>query len=185
MKFDEVVTLKRDCEAIQVPYGTPMILKAGSNVLIMQALGGSYTVETPDGFMARVADKDADALGKEPPKGPEVVSSEPLDAEAIEQTIWDRLRTCYDPEIPASIVDLGLVYAVRVTPLREGGHIVEITMTLTAPGCGMGDVLKADIERKVLEVPGVSRASVEIVVEPPWDPSMMSEVARLQLGMFN
>jgi probable FeS assembly SUF system protein SufT len=160
-----------------------MHLKAGTNVLITQALGGSYTVTTPEGYMVRIADRDADALGKEVTKAPERPAGAPVDAAAIEEMVWDQLRTCYDPEIPANIVDLGLVYGCRVVPNGEG-HVVEVTMTLTAPGCGMGDILKADVERKVMTIPGVTQANVEVVVEPPWNPGMMSEAARLQLGMF-
>jgi probable FeS assembly SUF system protein SufT len=186
MRFDEVITLRRDCESVVIPYGTPMPLKAGTNVLLMQALGGSFTVQTPEGYMVRIADADADALGKEAPRRPPAEAAEPgpKDAASLEEAVWDQLRTCYDPEIPANIVDLGLVYACRVTPLEEGDHAVEITMTLTAPGCGMGDIIKADVERKVAALPGVGRAHVEMVIDPPWNPEMMSEAARLQLGML-
>jgi probable FeS assembly SUF system protein SufT len=140
--------------------------------------------------MVRVDGKDADALGEtaSPPAGvraaPSRSSIEEGEPEEIECRVWDELRTCYDPEIPVDIVELGLVYGCQVTPLTDGGHQVAVTMTLTAPGCGMGHVLTRDIERKLRAVPGVRRASVDIVVDPPWDQSRMSAAARLQMGLL-
>lgn len=179
----EKVTLTRDCEAIEIPSGSKTTLPAGAAVTITQSLGGSFTVVTERGYLARIAAEDADALGKEVAK----VSEEEAAARAdqpLEELVWEELKTCYDPEIPVNIVDLGLVYRCEVAPLPDGGHRVEVTMTLTAPGCGMGDVLKADAERKIARLPGVKEVRVELVIDPPWNPDMMSEVAKLQLGLL-
>jgi probable FeS assembly SUF system protein SufT len=179
----EKVTLTRDCEAIEIPSGYRTTLPAGAEVTITQSLGGSFTVLTERGYLARIAAEDADALGKEAPK----ISAEEAAARAsqpLEERVWEELKTCYDPEIPVNIVDLGLVYGCEVTPLPDGGNRVEVTMTLTAPGCGMGDVLKADAERKIARLPGVKEVRVELVIDPPWNPDMMSEAAKLQLGML-
>ena len=179
----EQVTLTRECDAIQVPNGTRMKLPAGSTGTITQALGGTYTVITSDGYMVRIQSKDADALGKEADgTEPEKPASDA--AEDVEAAVWDALRTCYDPEIPVNIADLGLVYACRVKPLDEGGNRVEIEMTLTAPGCGMGDVLKAEVESKLDELPGVKEHDVQLVFDPPWDYSMIPDAAKLTLGMM-
>lgn len=186
MITDQPVTLSRPCEAIQIPGGNPVQLPAGSTVRITQALGGTYTVVTEGGEMVRIAGNDADALGlqvaAESTRQP--IPGEQMTAEQLEKLVWEQLQTCYDPEIPASIVELGLVYLCRVRPLEEGGHQVEVQFTLTAPGCGMGDVLKADIQQKVMGLPGVKRADLSIVLEPPWTPDKMSEAARLELGMM-
>lgn len=189
MTTDQRVTLSRPCAAIQVPGGHAVQLPAGASVIITQALGGTYTVITERGEMVRVAGHDADALGLEPRANSasstqQMTSSEPVTAEQLEKLVWGQLQTCYDPEIPANIVDLGLVYLCRVTPLGDSGHQVEIQFTLTAPGCGMGDVLKSDIQQKVVGLPGVQRADVQIVLEPPWTPDRMSDAARLELGMM-
>jgi probable FeS assembly SUF system protein SufT len=179
----EQITLTRDCDAIQVPSGERMKLSAGSNGTITQALGGTYTVITGDGFMVRIQSKDADALGKEVEGAvPEKPASEA--PEDVEKAVWDELRTCFDPEIPINIADLGLVYACRVKPMDEGGNRVEIEMTLTAPGCGMGDVLKAEVESKLDELAGVKEYDVQLVFEPPWDYSMIPDAAKLTLGMM-
>jgi probable FeS assembly SUF system protein SufT len=183
MKTHEPIELVRDCEAIQVPSGTRIVLPKGTTVMITQSLGDTYTVTTDHGYMVRIAGKDADAMGLEAAKGPEggaAVSS----SEDVEKLVWDQLKTCYDPEIPVNIVDLGLVYHCAVTPLPEGGNRVEVKMTLTAPGCGMGGVIAADAEGKLAQLPTVKQASVEVVFEPPWNPGMMSEAARLELGMM-
>ncbi len=185
MRTHEPITLSRDCEAIMIPSGERVSLPAGTEVSVIQTLGGSYTVTTPHGEMLRIAGKDADAIGEEISPASEAgapgTAEEPLD---IEKSVWDQLRTCFDPEIPVNIVDLGLVYACRISPLPEGGNKAEVKFTLTAPGCGMGDVLKADVQAKALSVPGIEDVDVEVVVEPPWDPSRMSEAAKLQLGMM-
>jgi probable FeS assembly SUF system protein SufT len=184
MEAHEPITLSRDCEAIMIPSGERVTLPAGTEVRVIQTLGGSYTVTTPWGQMLRIAEQDADAIGEE--IAPELAGASaavegPVD---VERLVWDQLKTCFDPEIPVNIVDLGLVYACRISPLPEGGSKAEVKFTLTAPGCGMGDVLKADVEAKALSVPGIEDVEVEVVVEPPWDPSRMSEAAKLQLGMM-
>jgi probable FeS assembly SUF system protein SufT len=189
MQDFEPITLRRDCQAIQIPSGIKVTLPAGSEVRITQSLGGTYTVSTDQGYLARVDSRDADALGKAPPREPGSVdpASPPpgkLDKEGVERSVWAQLRTVYDPEIPVNIVDLGLVYLCRVLPHPEGGYAVEVTMTLTAPGCGMGDVLRADAQSKIESLPSVARTEVKLVVEPPWHPSLMTEAARLELGMM-
>jgi probable FeS assembly SUF system protein SufT len=177
----EQIPLKRDCDAVMVPSGAKVTLQAGHLVMITQALGGTYTVII-NGNMARIDGKDADAIGKEVVVTPKeaVAHTGPVDQKAL----WDQMRTCYDPEIPVNIVDLGLVYDCKVTPVPENGNKVEVKMTLTAPGCGMGSSIAADVERKIRSVPGVTDASVELVWEPQWNQSMMSEAAKLQLGML-
>jgi len=185
MRMHERVTLRRDCEAIQIPSGVVTTLPAGTEVRIMQALGDTYTVMTGNGYLVRIAGADADALGKEPT--PDVAMegrAVPTEPAEIEQLVWEQLRTCYDPEIPVNIVDLGLVYHCQVTPLPGGMHRVEVKFTLTAPGCGMGEVLKIDIERKIMRLPGVAEVDVEVVFEPLWNQDMMSEAAKLELGLL-
>jgi probable FeS assembly SUF system protein SufT len=191
MKLYEPITLSRDCEAIQIPSGDAVILPAGSRVRLTQSLGGTYTVMTTLGYMARIAEKDADALGETPPV-PAATSSSvsestatPLEGPELEQRVWDQLKTIYDPEIPVNIVDLGLVYLCQISPGPEGGSKVKVQMTLTAPGCGMGDVLRRDAQDKIRALPGVKDVDVEIVLDPPWDRSRMSEAAQLQLGLFD
>jgi probable FeS assembly SUF system protein SufT len=184
MKLHEPIHLKRDCEGIQVPSGTKTVLSAGAEVVITQSLGDTYTVTTDYGHMVRIAGKDADALGLEPTKGPETDATGPQTCEGLEKLVWDQLRTCYDPEIPVNIVDLGLVYHCAVTDRAEGGFEVEVKLTLTAPGCGMGGVLAADAQAKIEGLPGVHRVNIEVVFEPQWNPSMMTEAARLELGML-
>lgn len=178
---NEPVILQRDVEAIMVPAGIPVTLREGKTGFITQALGGSFTVYF-EGNLFRVAGKDADALGKEPSIAPEL----PPDAtdEDVKQLVWDQMRTCYDPEIPIDIVELGLVYSCDIEHTPEGERIVDIKMTLTAPGCGMGEVLVQDVKDKVEMVPTVTRADVELVFDPPWNQTMMSEAARLQTGMM-
>lgn len=199
MEHREAIRLKRDCRAAQIPSGNTLILRAGSEVRMSQSLGGSYTVITEDGFMVRIAGEDADALGIQPSvPSPKSDSSGPSE-KTVEEQVWGQLRTCYDPEIPVNIVDLGLIYLCQVTPLTsdplppeggegrvrgEGNYKVEIKMTLTAPGCGMGDVLRADVQGKVLKIAGVKQADVQLVWEPHWDSTRMSEAAKLQLGML-
>ena len=177
----EPVRFERDCAAVLVPQGDAVTLPAGSIGYITQALGGSYTVFV-EGNLFRIAGRDADAIGKEPVAP--LSLAEGADDEAVEQLVWTQLRTCFDPEIPINIVDLGLVYECEVLPADDGDRILSIKMTLTAPGCGMGDVLVADVKEKVEVIPTVKHADVELVFDPPWDHSMMSEAARLQTGMM-
>ena len=184
MKANEPVVLRRDCEAIQIPSGYKLMLPAGSEVMITQSLGGSFTVVTDHGNMLRIASNDADALGLEPMVAPAAEGQVPTRREDVEPLVWEQLRTCYDPEIPVNIVDLGLVYDCLVTPLPGGGHKVDIKFTLTAPGCGMAGSLKMDTEGKILAVPGVQECEVEVVFDPPWNRSMISEAAKLDLGML-
>ncbi|MHB8874532.1 MAG: putative Fe-S cluster assembly protein SufT [Myxococcaceae bacterium] len=177
MASDERITLSRDVEAIEIPSGFPLTLEAGKEVRITQALGGSYTVTTWFGGMARISGRDADALGKQGAAADAAARDRPL-----QEQVWEELKQVFDPEIPVNIVDLGLIYACTFTPLEHGRTKVGIAMTLTAPGCGMGDVLRADVQRRLTDLPGVD-AEVELVLDPPWDQSRMSEAARLQLGM--
>ena len=177
----EPVTLSRGVQAIRVPSGDRIILPKGMQVIITQALGGSFTVNI-GGNLARIANEDADALGQEPMEGPQVPEN-PSDDD-IQAAVWRQLETCYDPEIPINIVDLGLVYDCDIERIEEGKWRVEIRMTLTAPGCGMGDVIADDVRYCVEAIPGVERCDVELVFDPPWGPHMMSEAARLQTGML-
>jgi probable FeS assembly SUF system protein SufT len=177
----EPVTLQRDVEAVMVPAGIPVTLREGKIGFITQALGGSFTVYV-EGNLFRVAGKDADALGKEVVTGPEL----PPDAtdDDVKKLVWDQMRSCYDPEIPINIVELGLVYTCDILRDENGERIADIKMTLTAPGCGMGEVLVQDVRDKVEVIPTIKRADVELVFDPPWNQSMMSEAARLQTGMM-
>jgi len=183
MKPNENITLLRDCEAAQVPSGQKIMLPKGTQVRVTQSLGGTYTVLTHNGYLARIAGKDADALGEEAPSAsePETSVEGPED---LEQLVWAQLRTCFDPEIPVNIVDLGLVYHCEVKALDDGKNKVEVKFTLTAPGCGMGTVIKADMESKILGLPDVEDVDVEVVFDPPWNQTMMSEAAKLELGML-
>ena len=177
----EPVTLSRDVRAVIIPMGEEVTLREGTTGYITQALGGSFTVYV-EGNLFRIAGTDADALGKEPVAPPEV----PDDAtdEQLEAVIWSQLKTCYDPEIPVNIADLGLIYRCEVRNLGNSERRVEIDMTLTAPGCGMGDILVQDVREKVAIIPTVSDVQVELVFDPPWNQSMMSDEARLQTGMM-
>ena len=174
------VTTTREIEAREIPSGTKLTIPEGTPLAITQSLGGSYTVMTPYGSMARVDGKDADAIGQEAVAEQEAAAG----GKTTEELAWDQLRTCYDPEIPVNIVDLGLVYQCGATPLPDGGSKVEVRFTLTAPGCGMGDVLREDIKGKLLSLPDVKEADVQVLFDPPWNMSMMSEAAKLQLGLM-
>ena len=175
------ITLTRDCEATLIPGGQKMTLSQGDCVVVTQALGGSFTVRTDMGHLARIDAHDADALGL----NGEQTNEQPLAAGPFElQRVIETLKTVFDPEIPVNVVDLGLIYVCEAHPLADGGHRVEIKMSMTAPGCGMGDVLKGDARAKVQALAGVTEVDVEIVWDPPWDASRMSEAAQLQLGML-
>ncbi len=177
----EPVTLKRDVEVIVVPAGFPVTLEKGSLVYITQAMGGSFTIYF-EGNLYRVPGRDADALGKEPIRPPEL--PENATDEDFEKLVWNQLRTIYDPEIPINIVDLGLIYDCRISRLDEQQRYVYIEMTLTAPGCGMGEILVEDVKEKVGIIPTVAKVDVELVFEPAWNQSMMSEAARLEAGLL-
>ena len=177
----EPVRLERDCSAVLVPQGDEVTLPAGSVGYITQALGGSFTVFI-EGNLFRIAGQDADAIGKEPPEALEL--DEGADDAAVERLVWSQMRTCFDPEIPINIVDLGLVYEANVIHRDDGNREVEVRMTLTAPGCGMGDILVDDVRSKIEMIPTVVEADVELVFDPPWTRHMMSEAARLETGMF-
>jgi probable FeS assembly SUF system protein SufT len=180
----ERIELVRDCEAVQIPAGHPVTLEKGTDVFITQSLGGSYTVQAPAyGGLFRIAGKDADAIGKEPVTEPvEAPAAPAAEPGNLERQVWDQLKTCYDPEIPVNIVDLGLVYDMRVEP-GAGGSRIEVRMTLTAQGCGMGTMIASDARQKLLGLPGVEEANVEIVWDPPWNPQMISPEGRERLGM--
>jgi probable FeS assembly SUF system protein SufT len=180
MQMRKETTVAREVSAREIPSGTPITLHAGDPVIITQSLGGSYTVMTPVGFLARIDGKDADAIGEQIVAVDEAAQS----GKSTEELAWDQLRTCYDPEIPVNIVDLGLVYSCNLTPLEPAGNRIDVKFTLTAPGCGMGDVLREDIRGKLLAVPGITDADVQVVFDPPWSLQMMSDAAKLQLGMM-
>lgn len=184
MTTEKPIKLTRDCDAVMVPSGERMSLVAGSTVWLTQALGGTYTVMTERGHSVRIDGKDRDALGlvrledesREEPANKRSSGS-------VDELVWNELRSCFDPEIPVNIVDLGLIYDCDVRALADGGHRVVVRFTLTAQGCGMGQFLKEDIKKRLLAVPGVREADVELVWDPPWDQSMISSSAKQQLGI--
>jgi probable FeS assembly SUF system protein SufT len=178
---NEPVVLSRDCEALMVPSGTSITLKQGLAGYITQALGGSFTLYI-EGNLYRIPGSEADAIGKEPIKVPELPPDATL--EHVRELAWQQMRGCYDPEIPINIVDLGLVYECQVVDNEAGTRDIAVRMTLTAPGCGMGDVLVQDVREKVSVIPTVRNTDVQLVFDPPWTQSMMSEAARLQTGMM-
>jgi probable FeS assembly SUF system protein SufT len=180
MRMQKEITTTREIEATEIPSGMKIKIPEGTPLGSAQSLGGSYTVMTPYGYRARVDGKDADAIGEEITS----LGAEAASGKTPGELAWDQLRTCYDPEIPVNIVDLGLVYKCEVSPRAEGGNRAEVRFTLTAPGCGMGDVLKDDIKSKLLTVPGIDDADVQVLFDPPWNMSMMSDAAKLQLGMM-
>ena len=177
----EPIVFERDCAAVMVPQGQEVTLPAGQNGYITQALGGSFTVFV-DGNLFRIRGTDADAIGKEPP------AALALDAQAsdadVEKLVWQQLRTCFDPEIPINVVELGLVYECNVVHRDDGARKVDVKMTLTAPGCGMGEILVDDVRTKLEMIPTVAEADVELTFDPPWNQSMMSDAAKLETGML-
>jgi len=177
----QTVALTRDVIGTLIPAGTKVELPSGTDATITQALGGSYTIQV-EGHLFRIEGKDADALGKEPTRGPEV--PENATDQDLENAVIEQLRTVYDPEIPINVVELGLIYESRLEHLPDGKRKAVIRMTLTAPGCGMGDILVADARSKVLQIPGITEADVQLVFDPPWTQDRMSEAARLQTGMM-
>ena len=178
---NEPIVVQRDVKAVAIPAGAEVNLKLGQVGYITQALGGSFTVYI-DGNLFRIAGQDADAIGKTAAKPPEVPPG--ASDEDIKNIIWQQLKTCYDPEIPVNIVDLGLVYECDVSKSEGTTRTVDIKMTLTAPGCGMGEVLVQDVREKVQIIPTIAHANVELVFDPPWNQTMMSDEARLQTGMM-
>jgi len=172
------VILKRDCPVIRIPAGSADTIVAGTEVHIAQTLGGSYTIQAPGGLF-RVAPQDADALGFEVEKATAPSTNGPVN----EDLVWQTLRTCFDPEIPVNIVDLGLVYDMKLSPLSNGGSRVDVKMTLTAPGCGMGPAIAGDAQVKLLNLDGVEDATVEVVWDPPWHHSMITPEGKRVLGL--
>ena len=183
MNMREEVVVSRNCDAVMIPSGERVLVPQGARATITQSLGGSYTLITDRGLMVRVSGKEVEAIGKTPQEAAHVAEGQELTPKQLEEMVWDQLKTCYDPEIPVNIVDLGLVYLCEVVP-ADHGNDVNIKMTLTAPGCGMGPVLASDVKSKVESLPGVKSANVEVVFDPVWDRSMMSDAAKLQLGMM-
>ncbi|MBS0375430.1 MAG: putative Fe-S cluster assembly protein SufT [Proteobacteria bacterium] len=171
----------RDVKAVLVPAGIEVSLRTGSVGYITQALGGSFTVYV-EGNLFRIAGADADAIGREPPAAIEL-PPDATDAD-VERLAWEQLKTCYDPEIPVNIVDLGLVYSCEIATGADGRRTASVRLTLTAPGCGMGEVLVQDVKDKLEQIPTITSADVELVFDPPWSREMMSEAARLQTGMM-
>jgi len=178
---NEPFSLSRDVRAVIIPAGEELQLRAGTNGFITQALGGSFTVYV-EGNLFRIAGSDADALGKEPVPPPAI--PENATDKDIEEVIWQQLKTCFDPEIPINVVDLGLIYRLDVSSSTDGQRSVNIDMTLTAPGCGMGEILVQDAQEKIAVIPTVADVRVELVFDPPWNQSMMSDEARLQTGLM-
>ncbi|MGB8064850.1 MAG: putative Fe-S cluster assembly protein SufT [Candidatus Sulfotelmatobacter sp.] len=174
------ITLSRTCEVIEIPSGIRATLPAGAVVRITQSVGSGWTVATDRGYMYRVDAKDTDALGLSNAATTQTLVAQ--EGSFSEQMVWGQLKTVYDPEIPVNIVDLGLVYSCVIAPEEQGGNRIHIKMSMTAPGCGMGNVLKADVESRLSRLPSVKEVHVEVVFDPPWHPGLMSDAAKLQLG---
>ena len=177
------VKTARECEALEVPQGTPTLVPEGTSVRILQSVGDFHTVITDRHQMLRIDGKDSDALGVDPPAKRAAPLSD-AERQSLEERCMQVLATCYDPELPVNVVDLGLIYVCQVTPLADGGNEVLVLMTLTSPGCGMSDILVAEIEQKLLDLDEVAKVEVEIVFDPPWTPDRMSDTARLMLDMM-
>jgi probable FeS assembly SUF system protein SufT len=177
---NEPVVIQRDVEAVMVPSGQTITLKLGLAGYITQALGGSFTLYV-EGNLYRISGEQADAIGKEAARQPELPPN--ATEEHVRELAWEQMRACYDPEIPVNIVDLGLVYECNVRPNEDQTRDIDVTMTLTAPGCGMGDVLVQDVRERLTAIPTVRDVRVDLIFDPPWNQSMMSEAARLQTGM--
>jgi probable FeS assembly SUF system protein SufT len=182
MNSSDPIALTRDVEAALIPIGSKVTLQKGEQAYLTQSLGGSYTVIV-NGNMFRIDGQNADALGFQVQAKP-AGTGVPVTQESLEKEIWNQLRTCYDPEIPVNIVDLGLIYDCHLEPLSPSSYRVDVKMTLTAPGCGMGPMLAQDVQNKVLSLEGVDDVAVELVWDPPWNQAMMSEAAKLQLGLL-
>ena len=180
MTKPEIIKLKRDVDVILVPFGSSVILPQNTEVTLTQSLGGTYTITIP-GAMYRLESKDADALGKTTDLIFTLAENENME---LEDKIWALLRSCYDPEIPVNIVDLGLIYNIEINPSDDDKFAVIIQMTLTAPGCGMGPIIATDAKQKVLSLSTVKSMEIVLVFDPPWDRSMMSDQAKLELGLL-
>ena len=180
------VKVGRDVTGILIPDGVSTQINQDEIVYIQQVLGGMFTVQTDKGYLMRIDGKDADALGQPVPQERREISIEEVHDLGIKQVVEEQLKTCYDPEIPVNIFDLGLIYDLDIIPADNLGELflVRIEMTLTAPGCGMGEILKSDVEKKVRDIPGVQDVLVDLVFDPPWDSSLMSESAKLTLGFL-
>lgn len=179
----EEVVFSRTAQAIMIPSGEQVLVPQGAQATITQSLGGAYTLITDRGLMVRISGQEVEAIGKTPEDAPQSVDASAISKDELDTMVWDQLKTCYDPEIPVNIVDLGLVYLCDLEP-GDDGYTVNIKMTLTAPGCGMGPVLAGDVRMKVEKLAGVKTANIDVVFDPVWDRSMMSEAAKLQLGMM-
>lgn len=180
MNSQQEIVLKRDTDAIQIPSGNSLQLPAGTKVMVTQSLGGTYTVATPGG-LARIDEKDADALGLETSSPTEPVKT--AVEGPLEEAVWNQLKTVFDPEIPVNVVDLGLIYECQLQHPEEGVTKAHVKMTLTAPGCGMGPTIAADARGKILTLEGIDEAEVELVWDPAWNQSMISEAGRMKLGL--
>jgi probable FeS assembly SUF system protein SufT len=184
METPSPVQLKRDVEAAVVPVGTRVTLLAGESAHITQSLGGSYTVIV-NGNMFRIEGKDADALGIQPTAKQVISGGQPRTRDEVEKLAWETMKTCYDPEIPVNIVDLGLVYSCVVEPIAGADTFkMDVKMTLTAPGCGMGPVIQQEVQNKLISLEEVDEVNVELVWDPPWNQGMLTEAAKLQLGLL-
>ena len=184
MNSNEPITLTRDVEGTVVPVGTKVTLQKGEQAYITQSLGGSYTVVV-NGNMFRLADKDVDALGFEVAATPASPNGQRRTLEELDKEVWSQLKTCYDPEIPVNIVDLGLVYNCELTPIAENSsYRADLKITLTAAGCGMGPALSSDVTTKLLALDEITEANCEVVFDPTWHQSMMSDAGKLQLGLL-
>ncbi len=189
MAVGELIQTSREVLATEIPAGVRTTIPAGASLRIIQTLGGNVTVMTDRGELLRIANADADAIGETPmapPPGPAQTAAAGAVPEGAfsEQAVWEQLKTVYDPEIPVDIVELGLIYECKHEATPQGGERVDIKMSLTAPGCGMSEVLKRDVEQKVSRLPGVREVQVEVVFDPPWTPERMSDAAKLKLGLL-
>lgn len=181
---NEPIKLTRDVHTVAIPAGYAVTLPQGTEVVITQSLGGAFTLLVPSyGGLFRLASRDADAIGREVSPEAAAASAQPLSGEDLEGRVWEVLKTCYDPEIPVNIVDLGLIYDLKILPLENSQHRVEVKMTLTAQGCGMGTSIAADAQFKLLDLPGVKEADVQVVWDPPWTPQRISPEGKAVLGI--
>jgi probable FeS assembly SUF system protein SufT len=179
--YDEII-FTRDCTAIVVPDGNETFVPKGTVAFVMQTLGGNYTIQMSNGYLIRLSGRDADAIGKDIEAPPEAQTDPSGNFVVSEEMLWEQLKLVYDPEIPVNIVELGLIYDLTLEQLSENTYKVAVVMTLTAPGCGMGQVLRDDVEQRVAYTPGVTETHVELVFDPAWSPERMSEAAKLELG---